>query len=306
MLISLFIGCQNNSDKVAASIDGVNIKLHEIDKVIETKLHSKLNEIYYIRRVALENVIESKLIEREAMSLGISVDSLLKKLNNQIDSTSLSSFAQDNGIDELIPLSSKPGTFLSANSIEGMEYLKHLYSKEIKRIFIDKLKAKYKTEIFISPPKVPKIIIPKEIIKHPLNSTVSKNEIIFVGGLTCQYTKEFYPTLKKILKIHSAKFSFFFTPLTDEISSKDLLIENKSINETNNILDEVFLSTGSLPSTTTDSSDSTVVVKLNSILISINALRELGISSTPVLIINDRIFYGNYTYDEISKYIDAM
>ena len=67
-------------ETVLASVDGVEITLKQVDDSVAARIYPLQQQLYAIRRAALENLVTSKLLEREAVARGVSINELRKQL----------------------------------------------------------------------------------------------------------------------------------------------------------------------------------------------------------------------------------
>jgi protein-disulfide isomerase len=68
--------CAQTPDTVVARIDGDSITLEDVDYVIASQLYSLQQQIYVLRKTALQNLILHKVLEREARRTGLTLDQL--------------------------------------------------------------------------------------------------------------------------------------------------------------------------------------------------------------------------------------
>jgi predicted DsbA family dithiol-disulfide isomerase len=67
-------------DTVLATVDGRDITLKQVDDSMRAQIYPLQQQIYAIRKAALENLVTSRLLESEATARGISLDELRKQL----------------------------------------------------------------------------------------------------------------------------------------------------------------------------------------------------------------------------------
>src|SRR5688500_3935592 len=70
------------SNAVLASIDGVPITQKQVDDAIAGRIYPLQQQLYAIRKAALENLIVSRLLEVEARARGIGVEELRRQLTS--------------------------------------------------------------------------------------------------------------------------------------------------------------------------------------------------------------------------------
>src|SRR5690242_9570718 len=75
----------SSASDIVARVDGVAIRVDELDERVGKRLARLRQEEYEVRRQALEEMIGEKLLEKEARARGISKDDLLRdELDHQV------------------------------------------------------------------------------------------------------------------------------------------------------------------------------------------------------------------------------
>lgn len=67
-------------DAVLASVNGNEITLKQVDDSVAAKIYPLQQQLYAIRKAALENLVTAKLLESEAAARGISIEELRRQL----------------------------------------------------------------------------------------------------------------------------------------------------------------------------------------------------------------------------------
>src|SRR6185503_13387827 len=67
-------------DTVVANVNGRPITLKEVDESLSTRVYPLQQQLYAIRKAALENLIVSRLLEMEAATRRVPVDELRRQL----------------------------------------------------------------------------------------------------------------------------------------------------------------------------------------------------------------------------------
>lgn len=67
---------------VVATVDGHEITMQQVDETIAAAVLPLQQQLYAIRKVALENVITTRVLEREARAQGVSLDELRRRLTS--------------------------------------------------------------------------------------------------------------------------------------------------------------------------------------------------------------------------------
>ena len=67
-------------DTVLASVNGREITLKQVDDSVKPQIYPLQQQLYAIRKAALENLVTSRILESEAKARGVSIDELRKQL----------------------------------------------------------------------------------------------------------------------------------------------------------------------------------------------------------------------------------
>src|SRR6185503_9205547 len=67
-------------DAVLASVDRAEITLKQVDDSVATRIYPLQQQLYAVRKAALENLLTAKLLESEATARGISIEELRRQL----------------------------------------------------------------------------------------------------------------------------------------------------------------------------------------------------------------------------------
>src|SRR6185436_1644794 len=67
-------------DTVVANVNGRPITLKEVDESLSTQVYPLQQQLYAIRKAALENLITAKILQSEAAARGISIEELRRQL----------------------------------------------------------------------------------------------------------------------------------------------------------------------------------------------------------------------------------
>ncbi|HJY31053.1 MAG TPA: SurA N-terminal domain-containing protein, partial [Pyrinomonadaceae bacterium] len=68
------------SETVVASVNNIEITEKQVDDSVATRIYPLQQQLYAIRKAALENLIVSKILEREATARAISIEELRRQL----------------------------------------------------------------------------------------------------------------------------------------------------------------------------------------------------------------------------------
>ena len=68
------------SEAIVASVNNIEITQKQVDESVATRIYPLQQQLYAIRKAALENLVTAKILESEAASRGISIDELRRQL----------------------------------------------------------------------------------------------------------------------------------------------------------------------------------------------------------------------------------
>ncbi|HMV07411.1 MAG TPA: thioredoxin domain-containing protein [Cyclobacteriaceae bacterium] len=319
-LISL-LQCSSQKEEIIAEIDGEAIPAAEVDGIIQNRLYAKLYEVYKIRLNTLEEILGQKLIEKEAVSRHISVDSLIKiEVYDKLSDAAMAQMIEENDLTRGVPDPMAPGKIMDLKSDRTKEHLKGVFFRKTKRDLIERLKVKYHTRVMLYEPLPPPFDLSK-ISSHRLNESKSLVEIIIVSDFNCSMCREEYPVIKDIVEKYKDRVSFKLAHLSDSVSFSMLFTECASREASfYNIFKAMF---ESIESDTINYIEVSQKLNLNESAIrscvhsrkeeltvaigeSLNELKRTGIVYTPTLLIDNREYFGTFDVKNISEYIDRI
>src|SRR4026207_1593723 len=67
-------------ETVVATVNGAEITLKQVDETVLSAIYPLQQQLYAIRKVALDNLIAAKLLEAEARSQDVSIEELREQL----------------------------------------------------------------------------------------------------------------------------------------------------------------------------------------------------------------------------------
>src|ERR1051325_10967613 len=81
-LVLLFAGSafSQTSETVVASVNNVEITQKQVDDSVSARIYPLQQQLYAIRKAALENLVTTKILESEAAARGISIEELRRQL----------------------------------------------------------------------------------------------------------------------------------------------------------------------------------------------------------------------------------
>ena len=80
LLILLLAASAYGQDAVVASVNNIEITQKQVDESVATRIYPLQQQLYAIRKAALENLVTAKILESEATDRGISIEELRRQL----------------------------------------------------------------------------------------------------------------------------------------------------------------------------------------------------------------------------------
>lgn len=321
ILLFTMVQCATREREAIAEIDGEVISAAEVDGIIQNRLYAKLYDVYKIRLNTLQELLNQKLLDKEAAGRNISVDSLLKvEVYGKLSDAAIAQMVQENDLTYGIPDPSAPGKVIDPRSEQGKQYLKEIFFRKTQREFVELLKTKYNTKVLLHEPVPPPFDL-SAVTTHPLNESRSALEIIIVSDFECPVCVKEYPTIKAIVNKYKSQVSFKYAHLADTTNFPMLFTECASSEaDFYTIYTTMF---ESIQADTINYSEVSRKLKLDETVIrncmiskqeetnlgiikSMNALKKTGILYTPTLLIDRREYFGTFDVENISEYIDRM
>lgn len=228
----LLFSCNTKKNKdltltnVAFTIDSVAYLYKDIDATVRQELFDELNRIYSIRKIASDFMIQEKLLEAEAKSNNISVDSLLRKLyKKKITNNSILKFIQNNNIQNEISLLERSYTSYNIKSDKGQKVLIERFKKVILREYIDSLKNVHKINFYLKPPISPTIKI-KNLMTYYKGNLDSKVTFLQISDLECEMCREYAPIFNELYQKYKDSVRFGFTQFGSYTSLSAIALES--------------------------------------------------------------------------------
>lgn len=307
-LLAMFVGFAEvraqGQDEILATVNGKRITQKEVDEQVASQLLPLEQQIYALRKVALENLITRAILEFTAKKKGISVDQLKRELTaGKVDIPS----AQ---VDALY--AENASVFAAMSPDEAKERLRlDLESQARMKFYRDavaELRKNSNIESHLEEPKLPQVVT--DIATSP--TTGSKDAAVTIvefSDFQCPFCKGAQDTLNQVLKSYAndVRLVFKHLPLDmhpDAFASAQAAFcagEQGAFWKYHDVLfgsgvlsPEVFQKTAA--NLGLDVAKFGACVKSEAarmaILKDLDEARRLGINSTPTFIINGRVYRG--------------
>src|SRR5688500_6839162 len=80
VLLTAVAAVGQTPDTVLASVNGDDITLKQVDDSVATQIYPLQQQLYAIRKAALDNLVTTRILQSEADARGVSIDELRRQL----------------------------------------------------------------------------------------------------------------------------------------------------------------------------------------------------------------------------------
>jgi protein-disulfide isomerase len=180
----------------AATVDGTPITLADLDQKVA-------RQIYDARQQALDEMINQTLLEKEAKAQGMSVDDLLKKeVQAKIPEPTPAE------VDQVWEANKArmAGRTKEQVSPDIIKWLKDQKAAQVQQTFMQSLRAKYKVNVLLDPPRV-EVAIDDDPVKGPAGAPIT---IVEFSDFQCPYCSRVESTVKQVMEKYPGKIRFVY------------------------------------------------------------------------------------------------
>ncbi len=180
----------------AATVDGQPISLAQLDARVAKQL-------YDARQQALGDMVNEALLEKEAKSQGITIEALTQKeVNAKIAEPTPAE------IDQVWEANKArmPGKTKEQVAPDIVKWLKDQKAAQLQQTFIQSLRAKYKVQILLEPPRVV-VAVDDDPFLGPADAPVT---IVEFSDYQCPYCSRAEPVVKQVLEKYKGKVKFVY------------------------------------------------------------------------------------------------
>lgn len=314
----LFLQCRNaKQNEVAATIDGKDLLLQDIDNSIQNSLYEYLHAIYYVRKIALEESIANKVLSLESDKQKITIDSLVSSGIRLLEKkTPVEKFIKENALHNGIADEKDPFHLYSLTSARGQEILDKEYHRYLKQQYLKELMSRYDIKRQLVAPASPKIDMAGVKFTSQGNAS-SKITVWILSDFTCSACKEKEPIFKRLFEKYKDRVHFQFTHSTPGIhkaillsdcatdrywQARQYLYDNPLSDSTS--LTKAFAALKLNPLTCTSCMNNpNLSLQLSA---SLKKLADLKLTATPTVLVNNRLYFGPITFESLSDYLDTQ
>jgi protein-disulfide isomerase len=311
----LFGGTDNVSQSdntIVAEIDGIRITLADFERRRPEALFQARNAFYETEKKAVEEFIDSYLLERRAQKENLTVAQLLDRhVNNAIakdpDETALRVYYE--GIDTNEPFEAVRGKII--------EIIRQRRTAKAKLAYVHELRGEAKIAIAVAPPRAP-ISLGNAHVRGAAGAALT---LVEFADYECPYCQQMQPALSQLEADYKGKLAFAYkdVPLPMHAHAQkaaeaaqcagvqnkyweyhDLLLKTKALELTQlkSMAGDLALDAKAFEKCL-DSGEQSESVKA-----SMDEAQRLGVQGTPTFFLNGHIFSGILTYDQLRQIVD--
>jgi hypothetical protein len=301
-------------EDVVATVNGLPITVREVDATAAQKIFALQQQIFALRKSALENLIVRRILEIESARRNLSVDAFKKTLLDQpVD-------VLPSQIEELYAENLSVFALMGADEAKEKLRLDLESQGRLKkyREELAKLRKSFAVESFLEEPRLPIPVANQSASLGNLNALIVITEF---SDFQCPYCKSVQSTIKQLLREYGDKIRLEFKHLPLEqhplarISAQAVFCSGKQRRfwEYHDVLfgsDDLsreFLNVAatkaglqlSLFQECLDSAESRLAIAAD-----LQEAKRLGIDSTPTFLINGKLLRGAASFDQFKLTID--
>lgn len=304
--------------EVIAELDGEAIYSSEVNLIIKQELYDELSRIYETRKKALEQLINVKLLQKEADKKQMTYQQYIDEYTDiQIKQFGMDSLLKRYNMQTITELHANNIYNVKVDSPTGkVTQIFHLKGVIVDNL-LDSLKKDKKIVQYLYPPKSPSIDL-KNLHTYYRGNLQSKVSVITISDFDCDACIKAHPLYNSIYQEYKDKVKFGYihysaTPTFAQIASDAANKQNRFWE----FHDSLYTHKGYIDSISVYNIANNLSMDINkfkkdmennermsSIENTINQLVLLGVYATPTLIINGRLIIDSDSRIEICHLID--
>jgi protein-disulfide isomerase len=192
---------------VVATVNGVPITQKQVDDSIAARIYPLQQQLYAVRKAALENLVVSRLLETEALARGVSVDELRRQLTQgEINVTRAQveeAFAQNQSF--FASMSADEARERLRLDLENQARMKHY------RAGLERLRNKWSVTVDLAEPALAHVLAdggsPSRGAAKPALT------IVEFSDFECPFCRNVQATLKQVLESYGSRIRLVFKHL---------------------------------------------------------------------------------------------
>jgi protein-disulfide isomerase len=304
--------------EVIAELDGEVIYTNEINTIIKQELYDELCRIHEVKRKALEQLINVKLLQKEANKRQMTYQEFIDDYTDaRIQQLGIDSLFKKYNIKSITEFRGKSVYSVAVDSPTG-KVIGDLHLKgAIVDDLLDSLKRNKKIVQYLYPPKSPSINL-NDLHTYYRGNLQSKVSVTIISDFDCESCIKAHPLYNSIYEDYKEKVKFGYIhystmPTFAEIASDAANKQNRFWE----FQDSLYAYKGYIDSTAVFKIAHNMSMDINklqkdiaddngkkSIENTINQLVLLGVYATPTIIINGRLIVNSNSKEEICHLID--
>ena len=305
-------------ETIVATVNGTEIRLKQVDETVLSAIYPLQQQLYAVRKVALDNLITARLLEAEARSQGVSIEELRERLTRgEINVTRTQveeAYAQNASF------------FASMSPDEARERLRLDLENQTRmrhyRAGVEELRRKWSVVVKLPAPATPVSLGPEleegSPGKGPAKAAVT---IVEFSDFECPFCAQVQDTLRQIMERYGGDVRLVFKHLPSEGHRNSLAAAraaycageqdrfwqfHDALFASGNLSPKIFREIGTrlglrrekFDACVSDEASRTAVIK------DIELAQRYRIDSTPSFLINGKLIKGALTFAEFQKIIE--
>ena len=307
--------CAQKEQIVVATVNGQTITQREVDEAVVSQIFSLQQQIYAIRKTALDNLIIHKLLENEAQKRKLSVDELKRQVMSgpvEISNAQIEELYQQNA-----------SAFAMMSPDEAKEKLRlDLEGKARLRMYreaLSQFRSASRIEWRLEEPRLP---LPNtadmNASKGPKNAKVIVTEY---SDFQCSYCRQAQVTVRQVLRQYQDDVRLVFKHLPLEIHTLSFQAAqaafcggrqgvfwqyHDALFDSDTLSPEVFTKLAKVLGLDMDQFQKCLVSQESrlAVLDNLSEARQLGIDSTPTFLVNGKLIRGAVSFEEFKAVIE--
>jgi len=315
VLLLAAVAAAQSPETVVATVNNVTITQKQVDDSVATQLYPLQQQLYAVRKAALENLITTKILENEAASRRISISDLRKQLT--LGEVNVTRAQVEDAYKQ------NASFFASMSPDEARERLRLDLENQVRmkhyRAGLDALRKKWPITMNFSPPVfVSELDDGVSPVRGPTNPVVT---IVEFSDFECPFCKQVQSALKQTLESYGREVRLVFKHLPLEGHRNSLPAARAAYCAAEQArfwqFHDALFAAGNLspPGFEQIASDLGLgLVKFQecvasersraAVLKDIEAARLLRIESTPSFVVNGKVFSGALSFADFQKIIE--
>ena len=324
LMVLFYASCNSHQSSkgtekdIIAEFDGEAIYVSEINTIIKQELYDELCRIHEIKKKALEQLINVKLLQKEANKKQMTYQEYIDDyVNAQIEQFGIDSLLKRYRLESITEFRGKSIYSVAVDSPTGKATRSFHLKGTIVNNLLDSLKRNKKITQYLYPPKSPRVDL-DNLHTYYRGNLKSEVSVIIISDFDCESCINAHTLYNSIYEKYKDKVKFGYIhystmPTFAEIASDAANKQNKFWE----FQDSLYAYRGYIDSTAVFKIAQNMSMDINkfqndiasndgkkAIENTINQLVLLGVYATPTLIINGRLIVDSNSKEEICHLID--